>query len=251
MTDVNNDFLAGLDTDLGETEEKDVLGGNKKFTVPSGVYPATIDVAYFDVSKSSKAKSLTIVYHVEEEGKDEPTEVRHQVWYTNGQGGTKYKDKKTGDERYLPGFVELNNLAQMTTNKELKDLSTRVAHVELWDSEAKKRLPQEKHTLPELVGKKVQLGIKEIRTNKSKYNKDTKETTLLAEERIYNEVSKTFCKDGRTVSEVRTGKTEAEFKEKWIEKYAGKLVDDYDDTVTESEGTSGAPGSTSSTPSLF
>ena len=64
-------------------------------------------------------------------------------------------------------------------------------------------------------------------------------------------MNKTFCKDGRTVSEVRSGKTVAEFKDKWIEKFAGKLVDEYDATVTESEGTSGAPGSSGSTPSLF
>ena len=48
---MTTDYLSDIE-DLGATEEKDTLGGNK-YTLASGVYDAVIDAAYFTESTSS------------------------------------------------------------------------------------------------------------------------------------------------------------------------------------------------------
>ena len=239
---MTTNYLADIE-DLGATEEKDVLGG-KKFTVASGMYDAVIDAAYFTESTSSKAKAINIVLHIPVEGKDEPMEIRDQIWYMNGQGSIRSKDGKG----YGYNFIKADTLALLTTNKPLKDQNVKNTFVELWDSEAKKRLPQEKASLTDMIGKSVKVAVKEIRTNKTSYNKATKVETVLADERVFNEVDKYFYKDGRTSTEIRSN-APATFIEEWKNKWEGKLDDKFDATVQATDGTSGAPAG--ATPSLF
>lgn len=104
-------MLGNLQYDASKSEDKDVLGGGK--TVTSNVYEAVIKSAYY-----SKAASGAIAVNIEatlKGGRD----FRETIYISNKQGSFTYKDTRTNEEKYLPGFVAIDSLCLLTVGQPL------------------------------------------------------------------------------------------------------------------------------------
>lgn len=95
----------------GTEKEKDVLG---RSLLPTGVYDATIDVAYITTS-SGGAKAFNFVLDID--GK----KVRETTYVTNKKGEVTYT--KDGKKHALPGYSLVNAIAKLTCGKEIPSLA--------------------------------------------------------------------------------------------------------------------------------
>lgn len=200
------------------TKEEDVLGGG--FTVPTNVYPAIIKLAYVD--KSAKgAINVVFDFAILVNGKERNH--KETIYISNAAGSFTYKDKKTGEDKPMPGFVTVDSICKAITGKSITQMTTEKKLVKIYDYTQKAEVPQEKEVLMDLVRGKLELGIQELtidRTEKS----DTGEYVPTGETRDTNEVSKVFTEDGLTLVEKEAGATEAKFKAAWIKQYADKKI---------------------------
>ena len=86
----------------------DYLGGNFD-PIATGVYEATIKLAFAGQSKSSKAQSVTL--HLDLDGK----ELRETVYVTNRNNENFYVDKTDKTKRHpLPGWTAIDDICLLT-----------------------------------------------------------------------------------------------------------------------------------------
>lgn len=200
------------------TKEEDVLGGN--FTVPSNVYPAIVKLAYVD--KSAKgAINVVFDFAILVNGKERNH--KETIYISNAAGFFTYQDKKTGEDKPMPGFVTVDTICKAITGKSITQMTTEKKLVKIYDYTQKAEVPQEKEVLMDLVRGKLELGIQELTVDKTAKS-DTGEYVPTGETRDINEVSKVFTEDGLTLVEKEAGATEAKFKAAWIKQYADKKI---------------------------
>lgn len=188
-----------------------------KRTVDSDVYEAEIKMAFAGQSKGG-ARSVTFQLKLSN-GKD----YSETVYVSNKEGKNVYvKDDK---EFYLPGFLLVNNIAIMATQKNLFDLAEHVETrtVKLYDYDAKRELPQDVPAIIPLIGKKVLVAIIEKEEPKTALNPTTGKYDPTGEYRIKNEMVKVFnAETKQTAPEMRDEK-EAAVYGAWLEENKGKL----------------------------
>ena len=215
-------MLATLKTDNTIEGETDRLGGGSA-PLPSGIYPARIDLAY--LRKSAKgALGLRLVMET-------PTgETIDQTIYLTG-GDAKgnnnfYLDKKSGEKKYLPGFLLGQSLALLTLNKEISELDTEKKVVAVYDYEAKKEQPTEVDMVTEFLGKEIWVGLLHQVVDKNVLDEVSGQYVPTGETREENEIDKFFrAADKLTVAEARAQATSPAFFEQWEEKMKGKTRD--------------------------
>lgn len=179
--------------DTGVEEDFLSSGG----VLDTDVYQATIKTAYLQDSQSSKAQAVNLLLDVN------GREVRPQIWVSNKNGDVTYVDKKTKEDKNLPGFNQINSLAMLVLGKELGELDVEELTVKLYDFDAKKELPQAVDCFSELHGEKVYVAIQRQTVDKTKKNDSTGEYEPTGETRDQNEVVKFFAADKMvTISEV-------------------------------------------------
>lgn len=179
-----------------EKVEDDYIGGAK--TLETDIYPAEIKYAYIGKSRRSDARNITLCLKV-----DGKTEVTRSIWMTNGQGDVTYKDKKTGEERNLPGYNQVNSLAMLLLSKEIGDLDVEERTLNLYDFESKKEIPQAVDCFIELHGLNLQVAIQKQIIDKNEKNEATGDYEPSGETVTVNEFIKFFPEDKRvTISEV-------------------------------------------------
>ena len=199
------------------TKEEDVLGGN--FTVPTNVYPAIVKLAYVD--KSAKgAINVVFDFAILVNGKERNH--KETIYISNAAGSFTYKDKKTGEDKPMPGFVTVDSICKAITGKSITQMTTEKKLVKIYDYTQKAEVPQEKEVLMDLIRGKLELGI--IETIVDKNVKTDNGYVPSGETREQNELSKVFNEDGLTQLEKESGATEAKFKAAWVEQYAGKKI---------------------------
>ena len=110
-------LLANLTTSTDIEDEKDVVGGGYS-PLESGLYPATIRLAYLEKSSGG---ALSLVLNLETDAK---REIRQTLWMTSGnaKGNLNYFVNKDGEKQYLPGFTHANALTLLTIGKEISQL---------------------------------------------------------------------------------------------------------------------------------
>ena len=200
------------------TKEEDVLGGN--FTVPTNVYPAIVKLAYVD--KSAKgAINVVFDFAILVNGKERSH--KETIYISNAAGSFTYQDKKTGEDKPMPGFVTVDTICKAITGKSITQMTTEKKLVKVYDYTQKAEVPQEKEVLMDLVRGKLELGIQELTVDKT-VKSDTNEYVPTGETRDINELSKVFTEDGLTLVEKEAGATETKFKEAWIKQYADKKI---------------------------
>lgn len=209
-------LLKNLETKANVEGEKDVLGGGG--VLDTNVYPMKVKVAYF-TSAASGAVAINL------QGDVDGKEVRQQFWVLSGNDkGNKNTYTKDGKEYYLPSFLTANSLALLTVGKELSQLDVEKKVIKLYDFEAKEERPTEVDVLVELTGQLIQAGIQKQTVDKNEKGDDGKYYPT-GETREINEVVKFFrYDDGLTVPEIEKGVTEAKFKDDWVAKWAGKVI---------------------------
>jgi len=209
-------LLKNLETKANVEGEKDVLGGGG--VLDTNIYPMKVKVAYFTTAASG---AVAINLQGDVDGK----EVRQQFWVLSGNDkGNKNTYTKDGKEYYLPSFLTANSLALLTVGKELSQLDVEKKVIKLYDFEAKEERPTEVDVLVELTGQLIQAGIQKQTVDKNEKGDDGKYYPT-GETREINEVVKFFrYDDGLTVPEIEKGVTEAKFKDDWVAKWAGKVI---------------------------
>lgn len=204
---------------------KDVLGGFKVWD--TDVYEMTIKLAYAGKSASSEARSIT--FHLVD---DSGQEYRETIWVSNKEG-LNYK-VEDGKKKPQIGFVTVDELCLLATEKPLKDQVTEEKIVPLYDFDAQKELPKPVYVITSILGQRVKVAIEKVKKFKQAKDgagnyvdtKDTKEE---------NQIQKIFHHESnKTVNEYREGK-EAGFHDQWLGKNKGKV----NDRTTKGSRTSG------------
>ena len=230
-------FLDSAEYDAGNAVEKDVVGGGFK-TLTSDVYQFEILLAYFSKSAGG-AKAVNL------ELKNVATGNKHRftTYVSNKQGSIKYKDKQTGELKYLPGFQSMDSLCLLAAGKPLVTLQdlTETKTINLYNYELKKEVPTDVPMLMPLIGKVIKAGVLEVIENKNAKNQSTGQYEPTNEKRTSNELDKFFRdRDDMTVGEIIAKKPEATFIKEWLDKWQGKPNDKFK-AVTQS-GNAGVPG---------
>ena len=179
----------------GEKVEDDYIGGGG--TLETDIYPAEIKYAYIGSSSKSDAKCLNLSLKVN------GLEINRMIWMTNGKGEVTYKDKKTGEEKNLPGYNQVNSLCMLLVSKEVGDMEVEEKTLNLYDYESKKELPQAVDCFVELHGLKMMVAIQKQIVDKTEKNEATGDFDPTGETREINEFIKFFPEDRLvTISEV-------------------------------------------------
>ena len=200
-----------------QTKEEDVLGGSR--TVPSNVYPAGIKLAYLDAAASG---AICVVFDFAMLVNGKERNHKETIYISNKNKEFTYKDKQSGEDKPLPGFVTVDSICKAVTGKSITELSTEKKMVKVYDYDQKAEVPQEKEVLMDLIRGKLELGI--IETIVDKNVKTDNGYVPSGETREQNELSKVFNEDGLTQLEKESGAAEAKFKAAWLEQYAGKKI---------------------------
>lgn len=225
--------------DVKDSGEQDSLG--RGFTLESGVYEFTIDLAYLMQSQGG-ATSVNL-HLVKEDGQ----ELRQSIYITNKQGQTFFVDKNTKEKKNLPGFSQISSMVKLVTGKALHELSTEQKTIKLYDPTVKKELPTVVEVISELSNQKIIAGV--LKCTVDKTTKQGNEYVPTGETKEVNEIDKFFrFPDGMTNSEIAAEATEAAFINAWRDKNAGKVRN-----KASKAGTAGSPAASSPKPatSLF
>ena len=183
-------IFAAMDKPKTASVETDFIGGGGLFD--TDIYPATIKVAYFGKSASSKSKSVNLLIDVD--GK----EVRHTAWVV-GKKGTIYD--KNGDT--LSGYNQIAALCMLMAGKNIGDMDVEEMTQKLYDFDAKKELPQSVDCFTELQGMKIQIALQRQTVDKTKKDDASGDYLPTGEFKDINEIVKFFPEDKRvTISEV-------------------------------------------------
>ena len=226
MTD--NSF--GDMTSDGLEATKDTLGGFRIYD--TDVYDFTIKMAYAGKSATSNARSIT--FHLEDEASG--SEYRETIWISNKEG-LNYKLDEKDPKKKIPqiGFVTVDELCLLATEKPLSAQITEEKIIPLYDFDAQKELPKPVYVVTSLLGQKIKAAVE--RTKKFKQAKDASgnfvDTKDTKEE---NQIQKIFHHESKkTVNEYREGK-EASFHDQWLAKNKSKT----NDRTTKGSRNSGA-----------
>jgi len=210
-----------------EKPNTDTLGG---FTKDTGLYPATVDMAYLGKSKGG-AMSLNLHLKLV----SDKTIVRQTLWVTSGdaKGNKNYYINQNGKKFLLPGMVLADQIARITANKAMSELSTEEKTIKLWDRDAQAEKPTKADVITAMIGKPILIALLKIRENK-KTSDGSGNYVPTKSERVYNDVAKVFYPDGYSVTEKEAGADEAKFHKQWADKYTSDYVqDDYDANVED------------------
>lgn len=226
-------LFKNLTTDKLEASE-DRLGGNYD-PVPTGIYEATIKLAYAGEASGSKAASITVIAELENK-----KELRETIWITNRDGDNFYFDKEDKSKKVpLPGFTTIEDLCLLTTGEGLSDQDTEEKVVKIYNSTERKEVPTPVQVLSGVMGKKVKIAVLRQIVDKQKKN-DAGVYENTGETRTENTIDKIFdVESGRTVNEFRHEIDTPEFMEAWDTKNTGKDRNRSKGAGTAAGGTTG------------
>lgn len=194
-------------SNAGLEESKDTLGGFQLFD--TNIYTATVKLAYAGESVGG-AMSVTFLFDID--GKEH----RETFYVTNRQKQNYYT---TNGKKYpLPGYTIVDDICVIASGKPLAEQETEPKMVKIYNAMAKEEVPTQVPVLVDLLGNKVALGIfKQIENKNAKNASGEYEPT--EETRELNVVDKVFHPEVKlTVVEAKSGKTEPNFWNKWLEK---------------------------------
>lgn len=197
----------------GTEKEKDVLGGRS--LLPTGLYDATIDVAYITIS-SGGAKAFNFVLDID--GK----KVRETTYVTNKKGEVTYT--KDGKKHALPGYSLVNAISKLTCGKEIPSLEFEKKLVKIWNFEKRAEIATEVDVAVELVGQKITLGIEWHKENKN-VKDQTGAYVPTAEIREFNTVTRVFHATSKQTAAEYNAQAPAEFMAAWDKEFKGKIID--------------------------
>lgn len=230
-------LLNGVSSSADVQEEKDFIGGFKVFD--SAVYAAKIKLAYLQEAASG-ALGLHLVFETSE------GDLKQTFYVTSGtaKGKKNYFTNRKGENQFLPGWNNAEALTLLTVGKDFSQMasSTEEKTINLYSPDAKAEVPTKVEMVTDLLNQEIKLGVIKQERNKSIKGEDGNYHPT-AEIQQENEIDKIFrASDNMTTAEIRAQATEAQFMQKWVDKWEGKVKD----RTSKDVGTSGAPSPNSS-----
>lgn len=217
-------------TSAQETEDR--VGGSFK-PLESGVYKAKIKQMYAKPAQSG-ALGVTVEFEVYPEGSD-PRKLTETHYVTNKNGENFYVDKN-GNQQYLMGFNQVNDLCLGLTGKTLFELNQEGKiedkNVKIYNYNTKKDEIELLPTFVPLLEKDLALGL--IKRRENKREKVGNDYVNSAKDRVFNVTDKVFVlKDNLpfTVKEVKAGLNEPKFVHEWLERWKDQLDDRYEEVA--------------------
>lgn len=196
-----------------DTSDKDVLGGRTLLT--TNLYEGKIEAAWL----SAAASGAIAFNYIAKIG---ATSLRQTVYITNKAKQDFYLDKKTNENKIMPGAAQINALVKLLTGKNsVKELTTESRVLSLYDYDAKKEVPTKVDAFVDLHGRIMLFAVEHQIVDK--YIKGTYNPS--GETREQNEITKFFDADTRQTATEKAGNATAEFATKWLEKNADKVID--------------------------
>lgn len=238
-----------IDSDVAD-ESLDTLGGS--FTLNTGLYAMRVDLAY--VMESNGGATGVVVHYKPVDGGN--MSLRETYWVTSGRakGQKNYYIDAKGRKRSLPGMLMANQVANITTGKDLGDLDTEEKTVKLYDFTAKKEVPTKVEAITDMIGKEIAIGVHKVRENRRVQNAEG-EWVNGPQDRVFNEAHRVFYPDGFTTTEKDAGASEPVFVKRWTDRYDANYVDDRYEPVqgssSEAVGGNAASADDGSTDQLF
>ncbi len=199
-------------------EIEDRLGGSKFGPWETNVYDCKITMMY--QIESAKGAVGIVTHYENSEGK----ELVDTTYVTNRQKGTTYVCKKTGKNKYLPGYQDMDTLTQMTVGKGLLSVPTEEKTLNLWNRDLKKETPTNVPVMSECIGKTIKIAVYKQIEDKNVDDGNGKWVPG-GETRETNEIVKFFHGEtGLTMAEALAGENqEGVFVKDWAEQHAGKV----------------------------
>lgn len=226
MTDLSNLMV---DADVEGTNE-DFIPGSGSGPLPTGLYPMSVELAYLDKSRNGAACVRLTLKEFDGERR-----LRIVEYVTSGDAkGNKNYYYANGKKHLLPGMEKMNQLATITTGRQLGQLVPQTKSVKLMNWETRQEELQDVDALTEMIGQNVLVGVVKRRENKAALNDNTGRYEDTNEERVYSEAQKFFYPSGHSVAEKAAG-SGPDFRAKWQQKHTSDYV--YD-TFQEVEGSS-------------
>lgn len=200
-----------------ETKDTDFLGGK----LESDVYLCAVKMMYID-----KNQSGAVFANIEVAVKTD-TGVRaynETIYMSNKEGSFTFKDKKTGEDKPMPGYALVDTICKLATGKSLTEQELAQKTIEVYDPQTKGKVQASKEVVVSMLKQKVQLAIVQQTENKSAKDANGKYVPT-AETFVKNTIVKAFTADGLTQTEKDAGKSEGEFKEAWLKRNKGVTID--------------------------
>lgn len=206
-------------------EDNDMLGGSR--TLPTDVYELEIKHAYYIESKNG---AIGIALRLETK---DGQELRFDgpmgsTYLTNRNKENFYVDKRSNEQRYLPGYLQMTSLALLTVGKPLEDLATTTKVIDMYNPDEKKEVPTEVPMIMDLIGQKFYGGVEQQLLDKTEKN-NAGAYVPTGETFEKNELVKVYrLKDKMTKSEIESEVEIADedlFMTRWSEKNKDKIVD--------------------------
>lgn len=216
-------ILSGLKRQDDIQPQSDTVGSRIWAT---GVYTATITCARIFESRGD-ATGIEFTFT-----NDVGKELKNTQWVTSGaaKGKKHYYTDKNGNNQYLPGFIIANDIARLSVDMELFELTPETRKIPLYDPELKKETLQYAEVLGELIGEQVQIAVSVLKEDH--YKDAGKITTKNEIDKVYHEAS------GLTVVELENEFDAPIHQPKWINEHPSDFVND------TTSGTSGNSAST-------
>lgn len=192
------------------SQDKDVLGG----ALQTNVYNAHIKVAYIGAAASG---ALNVTVEVVLDNNGAKRNLSETIYISNKEGSFEFKNRE-GNMELLPGYVLFDSICKAAVGLPFAQLNPEERMIKIHADKE----PEKREVFMELLGKPIKLGIVEETVDKTAKNDTTGKYEPTGETRDQNTMSKVFDAEGLTAFERESGKTEPEFMNAWIAKFAGK-----------------------------
>ena len=220
-------------TSAGTAVAADNLGGGFK-PLASNIYDLTVTALY--LGKSARGAMSVTLEATTADGK----QFRETQYISNAEGSNQYKDKQTGEMKFMPSFLLFNGLFLLLTQKELIQQRIEKRVVEIYNREKGAKAPTDVDTFVDAIGKTFKAGILLRKEDKTKKNDMTGGYENTGEARELNVLHAVFRQsDFFTPEEIINKATEAKFKGEWLARWENQVDDRF--KGVQGQGNAGAP----------
>jgi len=210
-----------LPTDVATDSSIERVGGGGFFW-ESGVYDATIKLAYLNQNPTTKSVSINIILK-NSNGK----ELSETLFIKSGteKGSKTYYTTKDGTKRPLPGYAVADSLCIAAGQGSLSKCidAAEQKTVNIYDYDARKELPVQRPVLITLLNKAIKVAVHQVKEDKTVKN-EANQYVPTGDSRTKNECKFFGNSEGKTAEEITKGK-EATMFTAWAEKNTGIVLD--------------------------
>jgi len=187
---------------------------DSKWIKNSGIYTTEIEMAYMMESKGG-AKGISL-HFVTEKGE----KYNKDIYMTNKKGSPYYIDKQTKEQRLLPGANDVIKYCELITGKRDAYNVTEDTIYPVWDKESKGEIDKTVSSVVPLIGKIVQLALRETVEDKTALNSGSGNWEPTGDTKIVIEIAAMLDGvTGKTLGE-KTAGLESTYKDKFLNKIA-------------------------------